>query len=166
MAGAVTTSLVVQFGSLTDSSSYYLSAEIDSRPTGKNKGVTSFLPGDSPYYIVYKSAALSLAITQSTGSSSAKGYEDIDQEEYIIFANENKKSLGKTPQGTVTLKYLAGVAGATVKGTDVVLPSSGVGVYIATYKARGYLYQMTGIPTTLEGETSFPVVAVIVGTAA
>lgn len=164
MAGVVTASLVVQFGD-TDSEQYTLQAEVDARDDGFNKGVTQFLPGDSPAFLVYKSPELTLSFEQSTGNRSSLGSVTIPQEEFLVFANENTAQLSKPPEGSVTLKRLAGVSGAVLNRQEVRIPEKGVAVYKATYNARAYAYRMTGIPTSLQGETSFPVVVVIIGTA-
>lgn len=165
MAGVVTTSLVVQFGSQGDAQ-YHLSAEIDSREDGYNGGETSFIPGDQPVFLVYKSDELALTLESSTGGTQSYASGTIEQEEWLTFADEKTKSLNKPPSGSVTLKYFAGVSGATVVGDQVTLPSKGVAVYRATYNAKFLAYRMTNIPTTLGGESSFPVVIVITGIAA
>jgi len=165
MAGVITTSLVVQFGSEGDAQ-YHLSAEIDSREDGFNGGETSFIPGDSPIFLVYKSDELSLTLESSTGGTQSYASGTIEQEEWLIFANEKTRSLNKPPAGNVTLKYYAGVNGASVVGDQITLPTKGLAVYRATYDAKFLAYKMTNIPTTLNGATSFPVVIVITGTAA
>jgi hypothetical protein len=168
MAGAITTSLVVQFGSDTDDS-YTLSAEIDSRVEGFNKGNTSFLPGDSPYYLVYKSPELTLSTVQSTGNSVNSGTTDIDVVEYITFANSKTQNLSKPPVGSVTLTQLAsvGTPGTLSRdGQTLYYAEPAIAVVKAEYTTRPSVYRMTGIPTTLGGETTFPVVVVITGVAA
>lgn len=165
MAGVVTTSIVIQFGD-EDSEQYHLTAEVDSRLDGFNKGNTKFIPGDSPAILVYRSPELSLQLIASTGSLGSLGTGTIDVEEYLIFANEATAQLSKPPQGSVTLKRLSGPTGARVVGKEVVLSQAGVGVYKANYKAKYDAYRLKNVPTTLNGETSFPVVIVIIGTAA
>lgn len=164
MAGIVTTSLVVQFGAGSDS--YHLSAEIDSRTDGFNGGSTSFIGGDSPAFLVYKDTELSLAFIASTGGVQQIGSGTIQQEEWLVFANEKTKSLAKPPTGTVTLTRYGGTSGATVVGSNVTLPSQGVAVYKAVYNANYTAYKLTNIPTTINGESTFQVIVVITGTAA
>lgn len=164
MAGVVTTSIVVQFGSEEDADKYILKAEIDSREDGYNKGNTSFQPGDSPYILVYKSPELSLSFEVSTGNLSSRGNEPVEQSEYPVFANVQTVDLAYPPTGSVNLKHLAGKTGATVSGSTISLPEPDIAVYKADYDATAYVYQLVGIPTELKGETSFPVVIFITGT--
>jgi hypothetical protein len=165
MAGVVTTSIVVQFGTEGDAA-YHLSAEIDSREDGYNGGETSFIGGDSPVFLVYKSDELSLSFVSSTGGVQNHASGTIEQQEWLIFADEKTKSLSKPPTGSVTLEHFAGTTGGTVVGSDVTLPAKGVAVYRATYDAKFLAYKMTNIPTTLKGESAFPVVIVVTGIAA
>ena len=166
MAGVVTTSLVVQFGSADDAANYHLSAEIDSREAGFNKGVTSFLPGDNPAFLVYKTEELSLQFYHSTGGKTSLGTVIIPQDEFIVFAEQKEVQLSKPPSGGVSLTLYGGKTGAKVTGQSVSLPEKGTAVYRATYNAKAYAYKLTGIPLTIDGKSSFPVVVVIVGTAA
>jgi len=47
----------------------HLSAEIDSRPNGKNLGKTQFAPGDSVFFLIYKTDNVApLYVTSSAGS--------------------------------------------------------------------------------------------------
>jgi hypothetical protein len=163
MAGIVTTSLVVQFGSESLADKYHLSAEIDSRPDGLNGGNTTFVGGDSPIFLVYASSELNLSFVQSVGSQSPAGTGTVDVDEWITFANEKTSSLSKYPNGTVSLEHFAGDTTGKVVGNTVVLDKPGVAVYKATYTAAYTAYKMTSIPLEINDETSFPVIVVITG---
>lgn len=165
----VTTSIVVQFG--TDdgaAADRHLSAEIDDREDGFNKGVTSFKPGDSPYILIYSDAGMVLSILPSTGSMNSKGTTLVEFTEYATFANETEFELSKPPKGSVTLTHVAGRVGASASGQTVKLTGNPTGNFVSVYRceylAEARVYQLTGIPLTLGGETSFPVVVLIVGT--
>ena len=164
MAGVVTTNIVVQFGSEDDADKYHLSAEIDSREDGYNKGKTSFIPGDSPYLLIYKSDELSLSFDVSTGGLSSRSSELIAVDDFVTFANSDQEDVSKPPSGGVTLKRIAGSPGATISNMTISLPEPDVAVWKASYATRAYVYQLVGIPTELEDETSFPVVVFITGT--
>ena len=166
MAGVVTTSLVVQFGLGTDEDNNFLSAEIDSRPEGYNGGNTSFLAGDSPVFLVYRSEGLTLSFVSSKGSIAYVGTGQIEVDEYITLANEKTGSLPKPPLGPVTMTHFGGTVGATIVGLEVVLPAVGTAVYRVQYSASFLAYRMSGIPAIFNGETTFPVVVVVTGTAA
>lgn len=166
MAGTVTTSLVVQFGDTGDEQ-YHLTAEIDSRPTGFNGGNTTFIGGDSPVFLVYKSPELSLSFITSRGGIQSAGTGVETVEEWLIFANEKTKSLSKPPKpnSNVTLEFYGGVPNAQAVGQEVTLSTPGVAVYKATYETNFYAYRMTNIPVTINNDTSFQVIVVITGTA-
>jgi hypothetical protein len=166
MAGVVTTNIVVQFGNEGDQQ-YFLEAEIDSRDTGLNGGRTNFLPGDAPYFLVYKSPELVLTFETSSGSIASGGSEIIDVTEYVIFAKESEARLSKYPVSGVSWTKLAGsgASAPTVSGVDLSIPNTEVSVWKATYQTRAYIYRLNGVPLTLAGETSFPVVIVVIGTA-
>ena len=161
----VTTSLVVQFGSDTDAASYTLTAELDSRPDGLNGGNTSFVGGDSPFFLVYKSDDLALSFITTQGGIRSSGTVTTEVTQWVTFTNSKSVRLSKPPLGSVSLEHFGGDTGANVVGEDVVLSEPGVAVYKATYDSKAYAYQMTNIPTTINGETSFQVVVVITGTA-
>lgn len=170
MGGVVTTSLVIQFGSEDDAAQYHLSAEVDSRDDGLNGGNTSFLPGDQPYFLVYYSPELSLTLQASEGTIVASTPQDITIEEYITFADAKEANLSKPVKDgtTPTLEELSvvGTPGTLQRtGQTLYYNTKAIAVIKATYTTRAKAYQLTSTPTSLGGNTSFPIVIVITGTA-
>lgn len=163
---AVTTSLVVQFGSESDAENFFLSAEIDSRSDGFNNGVTTFLPGDSPYYLVYKSAELSLTTVTTSGTIASAGTTSIPITEFKTFAGSKTQSLSKPPNGSVSVNVLASVGAPgtpTVSGTSLSFNEAATAVVKVSYTTTPSVFQLINVPTSLGGESSFPVVIYIVG---
>lgn len=165
MAGVVTTNLIVQFGSPEDAQ-FFLQAEIDGRDDGLNGGRTQFLPGDQPWFLVYRSPVLDLTFEASSGNVFRGGSELIEQSEFITFARTTEASLSKLPEGAVTFTKLAGTgpSSPTVIDEKLTVPDPIVAVYKAVYNARADNCQLRNVPLNLAGETSFPVVVVIIGT--
>lgn len=161
MASSIVTTLVVQFSSSTGAS---LSAEIDSRPDGLNLGNTSFLPGDTAYFLVFPSggAVIDNVIT-SVGGVAGSGTVTYPVEEFITFANTNKATLSKESSGGFTSQWYGSNLGAvTVNGNQVKAATSGVGVLKVNYNATAYAYGLNS-PTDVNGKTSFQILVVILG---
>lgn len=162
MAGPVTTSIVVSFTS-ADGEDGTLSAEIDDRPTGLNNGNTSFYPGDSPGFIVYKSTNVTLsALLASEGSVAALGTAVITKQQEVTFAKQRESSLSFPVIGGLTIiRKSPGAPDLTLVGqTKVTTPVDAVAVYLVEYQTTGYLYRLTGaagdisVVVFIEGATS------------
>lgn len=164
--GKITTTLVIQF---TDPAAagagYQLSAEIDSRPDGLNKGVTSFIFGDSPGFLVYYSSGVSISNMQSSaGGISSAGTSQVEVVEFVTFANTREASLSKPPSGGVSFVSMGGSAGApSVSGSTCTLSSPAVAVFQATYFTTGHGHRLTGVSKPA-GVSELPVVIYIEGT--
>jgi len=162
-AGKITTTLVISFADPSASADYHLSAEIDSRPTGFNKGVTSFIFGDSPAFLVYYSSGVSITLESSTGNVSPCGTAQVEVVEFLQFANTREASLGKPPSGGVTFESMGGGGSPTVIGTKVFLSTPDVAVIKATYYSTAHGYRLSGVSQP-GGITELPVLVYIEGT--
>lgn len=105
----VVATLNVSFDSEAASVSGNLKLEIDDRPTGGNKGNTSFKPGDDVYYLQFKDSNVSITAHVATAGGTAmdgsvSGLKTID--EPITFSNSDTSSLGYPPDGAVTMEWL------------------------------------------------------------
>lgn len=168
--GAVTTSLVIQFADEA-ASSLYLTAEVDSRETadgGYNGGSTSFRPGDSPAFLVFRDPSLSLTFTPTSGSVSPLGQGTMQVDEFITIANSRSATLSKLPNSAPSLSVVAGSApGMIYSGsTSVSTTEDCTCVIRAVYTTTFDAYRLSGVPLTLDGMSDFPVVVVIIGTSA
>lgn len=145
---AVTTSITVRFGPGSgdgDGKQGHLSAEIDDRDTGLNNGKTSFAPGDTVYFLVYKSNNVLYDTPVATaGAIRFQSSETVTKTQQVSFTGEHSASLSvpaiqiKNVQwigralGAVTLDP----AGQIVKIAPNDNPSQLVGMCNITYTAR------------------------------
>lgn len=164
---AVTTSIVVQFsaGSSGDS----LSAEVDSREDGLNQGKTSFAPGDTPVFLLFKSSDSVIidAVIPSAGAISPVLVDPLlglyDVEEWVTFADTTEASLQKTVySGFTYLWYGNNLGTVTVSGNKLVCAVKGVGVLKVKYKAKYVPYSLAS-PSLLNGKSDFQIAVVVKG---
>lgn len=163
--GAITTSLVVEFDAGDDGG--LLVAEIDAFETGLNNGDTQFVPGDSPGFLIYKTSNVVIdTITPSVGTIANLGSQFTPEpiEDYGIFTEERTINVNKPIFGGFTSKWLGNnLGGVTITEQTLTAANSGVGVLKYSYSSFYSKHRLTGVPTILNGETSFPVVIYIVG---
>lgn len=166
----VTVSLVASFD---NSNGGQLSAEFDARPTGFNKGVTSFKPGDSPAFLVYKSSDVEIETIKTSidqlpptdAHIQSLGAGVIEIKEDIQFSNTAQGNLQKPFYNNWSYKWLGNNLGVPVPlENSVTVDSAGVGILRVTYNALFLAYRLTGVPNPLSGETSYSVLIVITGT--
>jgi hypothetical protein len=165
--GQITTTLVISFADPAQAAAkdYHLSAEIDSRTDGFNKGVTSFLIGDSPVYLLYKSPQVSISQMTTAGSVSlmSSGVM-IKMVETITFAKTREASISKPASGSVTWLKVGGDSGNfTVSGTKVTTTVPILSVYQATYYASADAYKLSGV-SAVPGVPNVSVIVFIEGT--
>lgn len=143
---SITTSLVVSFGDPDDALEGHLSAEIDARPEGFNKGVTSFIPGDSPAYLVYKTPNVVITQIATAGSISSIGSVQVEVSEIVTFAKTREGSLSKPPLGGVSWTPYGG-SGYTpsVSGTKLTVPEPIIAVYKAVFTTLALAYRIVGV---------------------
>ena len=162
------TTIVVQFGTGTADAAAagaHLSAEIDRRENGLNGGKTSFAPGDTVHFLVYKSSNVTLENpVASAGSVAFTGSTNVEQTQDLIFANSNEARLRVPPVGGVTSTQWLGnnLGGITINGTQATAANKGVGVARVTYTATATTGTITS-PGTLDGLNDFSIVVLIVG---
>lgn len=161
---SVTASIVVQFTS--EGAAGLLNAEIDSREDGFNAGKTSFQPGDSPAFLIFKSSDVNIvSIEPSAGNIASLASGLLDVEEFLTFANKTEANLSKPISGALTAKWLGNNLGVPqVVGDNLVrVPTQGVGVLKVSYKAPFLARRLSGLPSVLNGETEYQVLILITG---
>lgn len=163
MANNVTTSIVVQFSSSTGSGQ--LSAEIDSREDGLNKGKTSFVPGDPAAFLVFKSPDVILDAVQATGGSispaGSGSFSVVD--EWVQFMDTDTASPAKYISSGLTYEWFGNNLGAvTFKGGNLVAESKGVGMLKISYIAEYEAYRLQS-PSQMNGKTDFQIAALVKG---
>lgn len=163
--GEITTSLVVEF--TTGEEDGLLTAEVDGFETGLNGGDTSFVPGDSPGFLIYKSSNVIIdSITPSVGSISNLGSAFTPEpiEDFLTFTDSRTASVNKPIYSGFTSKWLGNNLGAVTRSeVNVTAANNGVGVLKVSYNSFYSQHRLTNVPTVLNGETSFPVVIYIIG---
>ena len=162
----VTTTLVVQFA---DPGGGILTAEVDNRPDGFNGDKTSFAPGDSPIFLLFKTPDVTVDAIIST-------YVDVvaitpiapltylyDVEEWLTFADTTQAFLSKPYYSDLEYQWYGRNLGVlTPRNGAILAEHKGVGVAKVKYKS---LYTPYAIPSplTMNGKTSFEILVFIKG---
>lgn len=165
----VTTTLVVEFGELVEESlDGILVAEFDDREDGLNGGDTSFEPGDSIGFLVYKNNKISLLNTfTSTGNVGIVEVGSRQIIDIINFANTDTATLSKPATGGIVAEWMGhdrGPVDLTDQSNLTLLNGVNTGVLQVTYQAAYTGYRVTGIPSLILGKPEFRVLIAIVGT--
>lgn len=165
---AVTANITVSFGDSAnaDGSQGHLSAEIDSRPDGLNGGVTSFAPGGSAAFLVFKSGNVTYdAPISSAGTIAGAGSGlTVEKEDDLTFADSDTASLSTPATGIVSVTWLGRSLGAlSLQDSNTVKTGAkGVAVARVKYTCRADAYRLTS-PATLAGLTDFSILVFILG---
>jgi hypothetical protein len=162
MANRVTASLTISY-SVESEASEGLVLEVDDRENGNNGGNTSFVPGDTVYYLLYQATDITTDIhfvTAGTSSSAADvlgGYREV--EEYLTFTDANSASLQYPASGTVTMDWqgtylrMDGRTGApqiSIRNQQTVqLNCKVVGLLKCTYRANYSVFRLANVPEAI-----------------
>jgi hypothetical protein len=164
----VTATVVVNFTDNASAGGGILTAEIDGRPAGFNGGKSSFVAGDSPVILIYRTTNVVInSVIPSTGVMSPHGSGTSLETQDLQFATDVSATLDKPITGSlVSTKWLGrdlgtlsltGEAGVRATGTPP-------GIARVTYNATYQAYRLSNVVSPLNGETVFPVVIVVTGT--
>lgn len=158
---AVTTSIVVQFSS---SSGSVLTAEVDSREDGLNNGKTSFSPGNTAKFLVFKSDNVTIdSMVSSAGTLSPAGSGTYEVEEWVTFSNTAETSVSKPVASGFSYEWFGTSLGTiTASETSLRVESKGVAVAKVKYQSK-YLAYALASPASLNGESEFQIVVFISG---
>lgn len=160
--GVITTSITIDFDA-GDGDEGILKAEIDDRPTGYNSGVTNFVPGDSPVFLVFKTSNVTIdRMESSLGTISSVGSGTKEIEEFITFADTREASPGYPVSGGFSYEWFGGSGSPTVSESKITIPAKTVGVMKIKYDAKFSAYRLSS-PTSYNGVTTFPIVVFIAG---
>jgi len=149
----VTATLTVNFGSDSASASGGLLLEVDDRANGLNGGNTSFRPGDSVAYLLYKSDGVTVTdhlVTAGGRSSVGGGSRQVS--EILQFADSKEASLRYPAAGAVTFSWIGRSGGdpRLVGQQSVALDAPGVGLLRAQYVANFDAFILSGVPYDIE----------------
>jgi len=99
---AVTANITVSFGTDSGTGDGHLSAEVDGRDDGLNGGETSFEPGDTAYFLVYRSDNVSIdSVECSAGSITSASAGLVTKEQDLSFAGTDSATLS-VPASSIT----------------------------------------------------------------
>lgn len=157
----------VRFGSGAggSGSNDHLSAEVDDRPAGPNAGKTSFLPGDTAWFLVYRSAGIELSMESSAGSVTGGAEVTVTKTEDVSFEATSTATLPMPAQAVTGTIWLGRDLGALTLGADgmtLTATSSGVAVARVSYTAKALSYGLQS-PSSVAGENDFDVLVLITG---
>lgn len=167
---AITTSITVSFGNSEGSdgeSNGHLSAEVDSRENGMNKGKTSFEAGDTVGFLVFKSSNVTYSSPKSSaGSIGGGGGGAVERTEEITFAGTDTASLSVPCSGIKSIQWIGNSLGSPALDSEdkvtLKLSSPGVGIAKITYIANADGYTLTS-PSSLNGSKNFSIAIFIAG---
>ena len=168
MATANTT-IQVTFGSSSSSAAgtnSVLTAEIDSRTDGLNGGKTSFLPGDSVYFLAYMSSDVQVSsVVTSAGTVAQAGSVMVQKSEDVQFQNTDTASLSFPANSIVSMTWMGRDLGelTLVGANSLKAAQSGVGVCRVVTNAPASAYVLTS-PPTLNGLTDYSILVLLTGT--
>lgn len=156
MTTKVTASLTVQFQGDAASASDGLVLEIDDREDGYNKGETSFRPGDTVYYLLYRAKDVDLDthfVTAGGKSEVGSGSREVD--EVLTFTDSNEASLQYPATSGVSLSWIGSTlesAGAhSVENQQTVrLENKTVGLLRAIYSSDYTAFRLSGVPLDID----------------
>jgi hypothetical protein len=164
----VTANITVSFGDSdsADGASGHLSAEIDDRPAGLNGGDTSFAPGDTAHFLVYKSSNVTYDVpVTSAGTLATAGTGlTVTKEQDLQFADTDTASLSIPAIAITGTTWLGRSLGtlALQDPTTVKATAKGVAVARVTYTCSADGFALTS-PATLAGLTDFSILVFILG---
>lgn len=166
MAEIVVATLNVNFTEDTEATQGVLKLEIDDREDGLNAGDTSFQPGDTVGFWLFRDSNVTLNTSvpiSTSGGVTGSGLASKEIDEYITFSNSDSGSLGYPPSGAVSLEWVGRtykIAGTTVTTTTVLpertrsqltMPDKAqvAGVLRARYTTTGSLYRLRQVPNDI-----------------
>ncbi len=163
--------IVVQFGVAPGGGAGHLSAEVDSRPGGLNGGASSFAPGSDVFILAYKTANVTINdVIPSAGTIASQAPISFQITEELNFEDSRQATLSKPVAGAAvdSVVWWGTSLGAlellddkmTVQAAD-----RGVAVATITYTVTADVFKLTS-PGTINGETTFPILVLVKGTAA
>jgi len=167
MSNAVTTTVQITFGS-GDNSRAHLSAEVDKRPEGLNKGKSSFTGGEPVYVLVYKSTSVTITGKEvSAGTLHTAERQLVEVEDTLTFADKREASLSKPVSGSLDVTWFGQSLGGLTVGSDgvsVTAARSGVAVARVRYKAWASAYRIS-TPLQINGEKNYSLLFFVAGVA-
>ncbi len=154
----------VQFGAGINAGDH-LSAEVDDRVGGPNNGKTSFLAGDTAWFLVFRSAGIELELDSSAGSFEGGSEVTLVRTESVSFENSKTATLPAPASSLGTVVWVGrSLGGLTLSddGMTMTAPTAGVAIARVTYVAKAVSFGLKS-PAQINGEVDFDVLILIKG---
>lgn len=154
----------VQFGSGALEGDH-LSAEVDDRAIGLNEGKTAFLPGDTAWFLVYRSAGLALTLDSSAGSVMGGDEVYFNKTEDVSFEASAAAALPVPARSILDVLWIGRSLGNLQLGADgmsLTAATSGVAIARVTYAVKAVSYGLAS-PESVAGLNDFDVLVMITG---
>ncbi len=165
---AIRTTIKVQFGAETAAAQQHVSAELDDRPEGLNQGRNSFLPGETAFFLIFRTPNIRIdRIIPSAGSVINAHAGQVRRTEDISFDDAATSSLSVPASSIQSVTWLGNsLGGLALQGdrTTVKATNSGVAVARVTYATTPDAYGIVS-PPHVNGEIDFSITVVIKATA-
>ena len=165
---AVTANITVSFGADGGAAGDgHLSAEVDNRATGLNGGNTQFEPGDTAYFLVFRSDNVRIdSVQSSAGSIIGATVGTVTREEDLSFADVDSATLRVPASGITSIIWLGrSLGGLSLQADGVTVKTSarGVGVARVTYTAKNVHAYGLAAPSSVAGLTDFSILVFVAG---
>lgn len=164
---AVSATIQVSFGTEAGADGH-LSAEIDDRAGGLNGGDTEFSPGDTAYFLVFKSANVEYDTPAASAGTLVSGTVSggyVEREEDLSFADTNQASLSVPASQVVSYEWFGRSLGDLILLEDAMTleaSASGVAVCRVKYRAPCTAHGIVS-PASLNGKTDYSILVFIRG---
>ena len=157
----ITAHVVVEF---SDGENPNVSVEVDTREDGYNHGVSSFVPGQDVYLLLYMPPGYICTYTEVTaGSLSYVSSTTVSEEEYLTFIDDEPANLAKYPISYPAFSWLGVnlgvvsvakqicslVARAYNAATGVYTPAHRIGLARAAYSTTAQVYRISSVPINI-----------------
>lgn len=143
-------------------------AELDSRPTGLNNGLTSFFPGEKPYILLYRASFVELVSTifSMDGLSLHRvADQEVEITQSLRFEESSTATLSAPFVSEVSAVWMGRSLGnlAVSDASTITAVSSGTAICLYTYKSVAQAYRLEGVPQSVNGLTEFDILVSFYG---
>ncbi len=136
----------VAFGSGQEKNDGAVQVELDSRPDGLNQGISSWVPGDTAYFLVYATPnARVLSVSSSWGEVTRVGPVEVQHEEELVFEHSDSAQLSHPCTSITQIAWSGeGVGDLTVaaNGTGIKADQNGTVAVRVWYNALPVAYRL------------------------
>ncbi|MBF0097503.1 MAG: hypothetical protein HQM04_16700 [Magnetococcales bacterium] len=136
----------IAFGNGQQQNDGSVQVEIDSRPDGLNQGVSSWVPGDTAYFLVYATPnARVLSVSSSFGEVTMVGPVEVQHEEELVFEHSDSAQLSHPCTAITQIAWSGeglGNVAVAANGTGIKADRSGTVAVRVWYNAVPVVYRL------------------------